>query len=305
MLYHDAHIRYIREQDDQGNSSVPEPPRPDFAKLAAEAGIEAKKTELFSQREGSELQLDIAQSTVSVGTQPTHFLLYAFDSLTEHRPARSQDNEGNYYLFWKTVQEPERVPKLEEEGIRSMVVNSWKMIEARGAAQAEAERLAAEARAKQEASKDPVSLATALAGEKDITVQSTDPFSWLDVNSIQLYMWGYGRPRLGTIQLAAPAPKEGEKPAEPETVQLVGSAFMKTVASLEKGGIGVAWNEPKTVAYIVRMVDATPEAKELQSLFLSSADPQQLQVVASLDRGDAFREWIKSLEATVGLQWHQ
>ena len=80
---------------------------------------------------------------------------------------------------------------------------------------------------------------------------------------------------------------------------------MKTVASLEKGGIGVAWNEPKTVAYIVRMVDATPEAKELQSLFLSSADPQQLQVVASLDRGDAFREWIKSLEATVGLQWHQ
>lgn len=305
MLYHDARIRYIREQDDQGNSSVPEPPLPDFAQLAAQTGIEAKKTELFSQREGSELQLDIAKSTVSAGTQPTPFLLYAFDSLTEHRPARSQDNEGNYYLFWKTVQEPERVPKLEEEGIRSMVVNSWKMIEARGAAEAEAERLAEAARAKQEASKDPASLATALAGEKDITVQSTDPFTWLDVNSIQLYMWGYGRPRLGTIQLTAPAPKEGEKPAEPETVQLVGSAFMKTVAGLEKGGIGVAWNEPKTVAYVVRMVDATPEAKELQSLFLSSADAQQLQVVASLDKGDAFREWIKSLEAKVGLQWHQ
>ncbi|MHB8903443.1 MAG: SurA N-terminal domain-containing protein, partial [Thermoguttaceae bacterium] len=33
-LYYDAHIRYLREQDDQGNSSVPRPEKPDFAKLA-------------------------------------------------------------------------------------------------------------------------------------------------------------------------------------------------------------------------------------------------------------------------------
>jgi len=304
-LYYDAHIRYIREQDDQGRSSVPEPPRPDFAKLAADAGIEAKKSELFSQREGSDLQLDIARSSVTAGAQPVHFLLYAFDSLAELRPARSQDVEGNYYLFWKTQQEAERVPTLEEEGIRSMVVGAWKMIEAREAAQAEAERLAAEARAKQEAAKEPVPLATAFSGEPGITVRSTEPFAWFDTISIQLYMMGYGQPRLSTIELVAPEPKEGETPSERETVPFVGTDFMRTVASLDKGSVAVAWNEPKTIAYVVRMVDTTPGTKELQSLFLSSANPRQLGIVASMDRRETFREWIKSLEATVGLEWRQ
>jgi hypothetical protein len=277
----------------------------DFAKLAAETGIEAKKTNLFSQREAVRLQLDIARSNITLGDRPAEFLSYAFDSLAEFRPTRSQDREGNYYLFWKTRQEADRVPELDDPGIRPMVVNAWKMIQAREAAQADADRLASEARAKQKASQEPVSLATALAGEDEITVQTTEPFTWFDPISIQLTMMGYGQPRLSTIQLVTPEPKEGEKPAEAETVPLVGADFMRTVAGLDRGSVGVAWNEAKTVAYVVRMVETTPDAKELQSLFLASADPRQLAVVASIDRGEAFREWLESLEASVGLEWQQ
>jgi len=304
-LYHDAQIRYIRTQDDEGKSLDEEPVKPDFAKLASEAGIEAKTTELFSQREASDLNLDIARSNVTVGDRPTDFLTFVFESLSEFRPGRSQDVDGDYYLFWKTRQESQRVPELSEPDVRTMVLDAWKMIQARDAAQAEADRLASAARAKQEASKEPVPLATALAGEQGVSVQSTEPFTWFDPTSIQLAMWGYGSPRLSMIEIAVPEPKEGEKPAERETVPLLGSDFMQTAGGLQTGDIGVAWNHPKTVAYVVRMVETAPDAEKLRKDFLSSADPRQLSTIASIERVRAYRQWVESLEASAGLEWQQ
>ncbi len=304
-LYHDAQIRYIRTQDDEGKSLVEEPVKPDFAKLAAQAGIEAKTTELFSQREASDLNLDIARSNVTVGDRPTDFLTYVFESLSEFRPARSQDVDGDYYLFWKTRQESQRVPELSEPDVRATVVGAWKMIQARNPAHAEADRLASEARAKQQASKEPIPLATALAGEQGVSVQSTEPFTWFDPTSIQLAMWGYGTPTLSTIEIASSEPKEGEKPAERETVPLLGADFMQAVGGLQPGDIGVAWNRPKTVAYVVRMVETAPDAEELRRSFLSSADPRQLSVIASIERVRAYRQWVESLEASAGLEWQQ
>jgi hypothetical protein len=184
-----------------------------------------------------------------------------------------------------------------------MVVDAWKMIEARAAAQAEAERLASAARTRQEASTEPVPLATALAGEQGVSVQSTEPFTWFDPISIQLAMMGYGEPRFSTIEIAVPEPKEGEKPSEGGTVPMVGPDFMQTVGGLQQGDVGVAWNHPKTVTYVVRMIETTPGAEELRKLFLSSADARQLGMIASLDRIRAYRQWVESLEASAGLEW--
>ena len=306
-LYHDAHIRYIREQDEEGNSPIKKPAELDFAKLAKEAGIEAKKTGLFSKTEAEGLDLDLASSQVTSGGRPAPFLAYAFDSLAELRPARSEDYRGNcYYLFWKTKQEPQRVPELKDEGIRAMVVNAWKMIEARGAAQAEAERLAGEARSKEEASKTPLPLAEALAGQKDLKVEKTEPFSWFDSNSV---MWALNFGRSGlwldSVELVGPEPKEGEKAPEPETVPYVGSDFMRAALNLSPGGIGTAWNQPKTAVYVLRMVEKSPEDDVLRHMFLDSADPRELNLVANADRREAYRQWMKSLEKTVGLEWHQ
>ncbi len=305
-LYHDAYIRYIREKDEEGNSSVEKPADLGFAKLAEEAGIEAKKTELFSEAEVEGLDLDIASSQVMSGGRPTPFITYAFDSMAELRPARSQDYEGNHYLFWKTKQEPQRVPELKDEGIRPMVVNAWKMIEARGAAQAEAERLAGEARSKEEASKDPLPLAEALAGQENLQVEKTQPFSWFDPMSVAMAV-NYGRSGLwlGSVKLAVPEPKEGEEAPEPETVPYVGSDFMRAAMNLAPGGIGIAWNQPKTVVYVLRMVEKSPADDVLRHQFLSFADPRELNLVANAERREAYRQWMKSLEKSVGLEWHQ
>ena len=305
-LYHDAHIRYIREKDEAGNSSVKEPAELDFAALAKEAGIEAKKTQLFSKTEAEGLDLDIASTQVMSGGRPTPFIAYAFDSLAEFLPARSQDYRGNHYLFWKTEQEQERVPELEDEGIRSMVLNAWKMIEARGAAQAEAERLAGEARSKEEASKDPLPLAEALAGQENLKVEKTEPFTWFDPMSV---MWALRSGRsglwLGSVNLVGPEPKEGEAAPEPETVPYAGSDFMRAALNLPPGGIGIAWNQPKTVVYILRMVEKSPTDDVLRHQFLDFANPQELNLVANAERQEAYRQWMKSLEESVGLEWRQ
>ena len=95
-IYHDAHVRYIQSQDASGKATVAEPPRPDFAKLAAAAGIEAKSTKMISQLQARDL--DIGRSTISWSGQSVPFLTYAFESLALLRGARS--NMKELYLFW-------------------------------------------------------------------------------------------------------------------------------------------------------------------------------------------------------------
>ena len=65
---------------------------------------------------------------------------YAFQSLSTFRPAISDDADG-LYLFWKTEDEKDHVPKFEDEGVRDEVLRAWKMIEARKLA-AEASQIA-------------------------------------------------------------------------------------------------------------------------------------------------------------------
>ncbi len=301
-IYHDAHVRYIQSQDASGKATVAEPSRPDFAKLAADAGIEAKTTRLMSQLQARDL--DIGSSTISWSGQSVPFLSYAYDSLAMLRAARSQDMEGNYYLFWKTDQTDQRTPELSDPGVREMVVDAWKRIEARDKAMQAAERLAETARAK----KAP--LAESLAGEKEIVVRTTEPFTWIDRTSVSLALYGYGAPRLSTVQLAsrsAPAVDEAEDqaPPEAETVPLVGNDFMQTVALLEPGEVGVAWNEPKTVVYVIRVLETSPPTDDLRQMFLVSANPQQINVVAQLDRWFAYQDWLKGLETMAGLEWQQ
>ncbi|MGI6418660.1 MAG: hypothetical protein ACOX1P_23685 [Thermoguttaceae bacterium] len=301
-IYHDAHVRYIQSQDASGKATVAEPSRPDFAKLAADAGIEAKTTQLMSQLQARDL--DIGSSTISWSGQSVPFLSYAYESLAILRAARSQDMEGNYYLFWKTNQTDQRTPELSDSGVREMVVDAWKRIEARDKAMQEAERLAEKARAKK------ASLAESLAGEKDIVVRTTEPFTWIDRTSVSLALYGYGAPRLSTVHLASKSAPAADKAknqdsAEAETLPLVGNDFMQAVAILQPGEVGVAWNEPKTVVYAIRVLETSPPADDLRQMFLTSANPQQINVVARLDRWFAYQDWVKGLEAMAGLEWQQ
>ena len=113
---------------------------------------------------------------------------------------------------------------------------------------------------------------------------------------------------MSTIEfVAVPKPKEGEEsPSRAERrCRWWGPTSCERLRASTREAWALRGTSPKTVAYVVQMVETTPDAKELESLFLSAADPRQLGIIGSIDRRDAFREWMKSLETEAGLEWHQ
>ena len=68
-------------------------------------------------------------------------------------------------------------------------------------------------------------------------------------------------------------------------VELAGNDFMRTVYGLKVGEIGVAMNQPKTIAYVVQLVETTPSDSVLWQMFKAD-DYSKYASVASGDESD-------------------
>ena len=111
--------------------------------------MSAGQTGLVSQIELAELDLgksvNLQQRTPVTQThvrgddalQARHFRLSA------HVPGRGKD----YFIFWKTDDQPDHIPKWDDPGIQAEVLRVWKLNEARKLAQERADELKAEAAA--------------------------------------------------------------------------------------------------------------------------------------------------------------
>ncbi len=251
------------------------PVRPDFAKLTEGTPLTARQTSLISAFEASEL--DIGDSWI--GSAP--FTEHAYgSSLLQFKPAISQDNEGNSYLFWKTEETEERVPEFEDPGIRQEVLHTWKMIEARSLAVKEAEKLADEVR------KSEKSFEEFFAGE-EMTVTEAGPFTWLNYGDLPP-MYRFQRPpTLSSV----------------EGVDTAGPAFMRTVFQLDAGEIGVATNRPKTDVYLIHAVEFNPPPDVLWTTFLQ--DPYSRVMAATQDRLAMRDDWLEEIKESVGFQWER
>jgi hypothetical protein len=83
-----------------------------------------------------------------------------------------------------------------------------------------------------------------------------------------------------------------------------GEEFMRAVFSLEPEQTAVAFNEPQTVCYCVRMVSLQPPVTELRDRFLAKRDDQAaLAMAAQLELSEAFSTWIDGLEKRLTLEW--
>jgi hypothetical protein len=85
-----------------------------------------------------------------------------------------------------------------------------------------------------------------------------------------------------------------------------GDEFMKVVFSLEPGQTAVAFNEPRTVCYCIRLVNLEPPASELRDQFVESrSDPRRTGMVAQQEFSESFGRWIEGLEKQYGLKWNR
>ena len=262
-----------------------EPPKaPDLDVIAKKQGLEAGRSGLVTVAQalgagGIGQSFDFLPDPGSrFGIRQQNWLDSIFGQNTMPlRPVTSRDAGGNRYLSWKTEDQAEFVPTFEK--VRDNVEFSWRIVEGRGLARKKAEDIASQASAAKQ------SLEATVAGREGLKVTQVGPFSWLSGGA---------------------APGSAPFVTQPEGVEMPGDEFMKVVFSLEPGETAVAFNEPRTVCYCIRLVSLEPPASELRERFVESrSDPRRTGMVAQQEFSESFGRWIEGLEKQYGLKWNR
>jgi len=298
------------DADAKMNPGAKMPAPPSFAALANEYTMSAGITGLISLNDlrynpslrdfGDSVVIQKRMSVVQI----------AFGATTLYLPDVSEGFvTRNFYVFWKTDDQPDHIPKWEDNGIQAEVRQTWKLSEARKLAMKRANALKAEAAAK------PGKSLTELGSS--VTVLKPLPFSF--------WMNKYGQLQLGEVLGFDKSDDKGfkqkafslDKLSEPYSLV---SPFMQTVFSLTPNQVGVAANVPQTEIYVVRVVEFTP-FDELWPNFTADAEDWSVYTLLTRNGGqeetaglrrmifdlqsEVSRAWIARVYADAGLKWEK
>jgi hypothetical protein len=267
-------------------AGVEAPRPPDIATIAEKQGLESGRSDLVAPDAafaaggigGSFEFVQDASSRFGIRQQRWLDQMFGTGSMSL-RPIRSRDVEGNRYLSWRTEDQPEFTPSFETA--RSGVERAWRIVEGRSLAKKRAEELARLVDGKQQSLEAAIQQAS--SGGTDMKATQVGPFSWLT----------QGMAGGGSMVLS-----------QPEGVSMPGDEFMRAVFSLEPGKTAVAFNEPRTVCYVIRLVSQEPPTAELQEKFIAGRnDRQKIGMVAQREASTTFRELIEGMEKRYGLDW--
>ncbi|MFM7035386.1 MAG: hypothetical protein ACKOYJ_09460 [Planctomycetia bacterium] len=260
----------------------PAPRAPDLEKIAAAQGLEAGESDLVTAEQaiasggvGQSFEF-VSDPTSRFGFRQRNWLEQIYGpSAASLRPVTSRDIAGNRYLSWKVEDQPEFTPSF--EAARPQVEQAWKIVQGRGIARKKAEAIAAETAGKP-------SLKDAIAGREGVEVVTVGPFSWLTQ---------------GTVPQGTPPSL-----SDPPGLVMAGEDLMRAVFAIEPGQTTVAFNEPKTICYAIRMESLTPPVADLRETFVAQKDDQRrIAMVAQGEFSEAFGRWFDDLETKHGLQW--
>jgi len=264
-----------------GDGAGPAPAAPDVRKIAEIQGLEGGRSDLVNASQafaagGIGGSFEFAMSR-ELGVRQQRWIDMIFGSSAAMlQPVTSRDVDGNRYISWKTEDQSEFTPSF--QSVREDVLRAWRIVEARPLARKAAEELAAEA------TSGGKTLEAVAAARGGLEVEKVGPFTWLT---------------RGTAPFGA-APML----SQPEGLAMPGEEFMRTVFSLEPGKAAVAFNEPETVCYAVRLTNLEPGEDQLKELFLaSSKDPRRLETVAEDDTRAVYDGWLKSIEDRHAVTW--
>jgi hypothetical protein len=261
-----------------GSAAAPSPP--DIDLIAEKQALEAGRSELVTAEQavggggiGQSFEF-VPDPGSRFGIRQQNWLDSIFGQNTMPlRPVTSRDVAGNRYLSWKTDDQAEFTPTFDD--VRDDVEFSWRIVEGRGLARKKAEELAARARTEKQ------SFEMLLGGNTALKAAKIVPFTWLSTGP-------NGQPVL----------------SQPEGVQMPGEDFMEAVFGLEPEQTAVAFNEPRTVCYAIRLDAVEPPAAELREKFLEAkSDPRRIGAVAQGEFSRSFGDWLTGLEKRYGLTW--
>jgi len=261
------------------------PAPPDVTKIAEKQGFTAARVPRVTASDalaagGIAASFDFREDPNSpMGFRQARWIDLMFgDDATLLRPVATRDVAGNRYLSWKTEELPPFVPSF--EAARTDVERAWRIVEARPAARMLAEEIAASA-----TGGGPLAAVIAEKfASRGLEAVTVGPFTWMGRNAAT-----FGAPP--TL-------------AQPEGLSMPGEEFMQAVFALAPGGTAVAFNEPRTVCYVIRLVEYRPDETALRQRFLdASIDERRLLEIARQEESRAIDRWIDEIERRYALDW--
>jgi hypothetical protein len=184
---------------------------------------------------------------------------------------------GNRYLSWKTDDQPAFSPTFDVA--KNDVERAWRIVEGRPLARKIAEELAKQAVAGKTLE---ASIADRTDGPK-LAAATAGPFTWMS---------------RGTTFGSAPML------SQPDGLSMPGEEFMKAVFALQPDETAVAFNEPRTVCYAIRLTGYEPTDEKLKEQFVDpSLDQRRIATLARQQEGDAIGRWVEDVERRYALQW--
>ena len=263
-----------------GDGAGPAPAPPDVKKIAAAQGLEGGTSDLLNATQavaagGIGGSFELAASR-ELGMRQQRWIDTIFGGGAQMLQAvTSRDIDGNRYVSWKTEDQPEFTPSF--QSARDDVLRAWRIVEARPLARKAAEELVAEA-------KEGTTLEAVAASRGGLEVEKVGPFNWLT---------------RGTAPFGS-APEL----SQPDGLSMPGEELMQAVFALEPGQSTVAFNEPQTVCYAIRLGSFEPDEAQLKELFIAAAkDPRRLAAVAEDDTRQVYDRWLESIEKKHAVSW--
>ena len=265
----------------RGKDGDKEPSSPNVEKIAEKQDLVAVESDWTTVAEaaggggiGSSFEF-VPDPSSRFGIRQQRWLETMFgDGTITLRPVTSRDAEGNRYFSWKQGDKEERVPTFAEA--RSNVEKAWRIVEARPIALKEAAALVDKTGGK--------SFKEALSESEFEQVKEIGPFTWLTQGDVGVN----GAPVLSS----------------PEGLVMPGNKMMQKIFSIAKGQSLTAFNEPKTICYVIRLLEYKPADEELQKRFEGVlGDQRRLSMVAQTAFAEVFMDWIASLEKDLELTW--
>ena len=265
-----------------GAGGRPQPPN--VESIAKKQGLESGRLERVSAGDavaagglGTSFELSLDQNSPMGFRQVSWDEMVFAPTASLWRPAGTRDVAGNRYLSWKTEDQPAFSPTFDKA--KADVERAWKIVEGRPLARKLAEDLTKQA-------VDGKTLESAVAGRAEgpkLAAATVGPFTWMS--------------RAGTFG-AAPTL------AQPDGLSMPGGEFMKAVFALEPGQTAVAFNDPRTVCYAIRLVSYEPDQEKLREQFVDPGfDQRRIAVLARQQEGDAIGRWIEDIERRYALRW--
>ncbi|MDR0338178.1 MAG: hypothetical protein LBI18_13930 [Planctomycetaceae bacterium] len=266
------------------------PPMPDLTSFVAEQGLVLKTVSL-------DTIFGAIKSEFARGPVEREYLFNLFNEapiLFEPKKI-----EGENILLWVTEVQPESKPEKLDE-IRDVVLKRWKEVEARSLALKRAEELAAEVRSSDK------SLAETFADRQDIPVVETEPFTYKSYGASMyaafLAMRGIP-PQLGEVCEKGVA--AGDSEIDNKWIVAPGVEFMETVSLLSVGETGVVFNQPQTVAYVIRVTGSSPSEEVLWERFQTATLREYYLAGQPETVADARKAWLNKIYEKVGFKWIQ